>query len=80
MKSKYNIIRKIGNKGYLIFNTLPQNLVFINKCDYEDFEKETKTNPNYPEWTNEGLLGNNLKNEYFDKYQLLIKLRIQLLK
>lgn len=69
MKSKYNIIRKIGNKGYLIFNTLHQNLVFINKCDYEDFEKETKTNPNYPEWINEGLLGNNLENEYFDKYQ-----------
>lgn len=69
MKSKYNICKKIGNKGYLVFNTLHQNLMFINKKDFADFENENKANPNYPEWLDEGLLGENLVDEYLQKYQ-----------
>ena len=46
MKSKYNIIKKIKNKGYLVFNTLHQNLIFVQKQDFDDFENENVNNQN----------------------------------
>lgn len=67
MKSKYNIIKKIKNKGYLVFNTLYQNLIFIQKEDFADFQNESKNNKNYKDWIDEGIIINDKNDENLQK-------------
>lgn len=68
MKSKYNIQTKVKG-GYLIFNTLHQNLLYIKNSDFDDYLYEKNTNPNFAEWQSEGLIIDDQKDEYQEKYQ-----------
>ncbi|MBE7074778.1 MAG: radical SAM protein [Clostridiales bacterium] len=65
--SNYNLVKKIKNKGYLVFNTLFQSLVFVSKADYSDFVNCNQNNINYETWKSEHLI-TNLNDEYKQTY------------
>lgn len=69
--SFYNIIYKVKKRGYLIFNTLNQVLVFISYNDYSDFLEMNIQNPNYIDWVNQGLIVDKNTNEYQEKLNKL---------
>ena len=61
--SKYNIIKKIDDKGYLVFNTLYCSLVLIRPSDYEDFININPYNKLFEVWKKEKLI-TDLDDEY----------------